>query len=186
MMRVGAPASMFSFSLWLILMMSTSLWVRSSSALMPDSRIMLGRTSTGGTGSTWRIIHSGRATPGSKSMSSRSSSGILSNHSLIMFGVSRLLTSSTTASSSTAISSCSTSRKLVGLVNFMLDWTIPQWGHSLNLLYFFACFTISFDVSSFTFPNSLFSSTRFFLYASASSSVRSILPQLLQVVESTL
>ncbi|MBA7480247.1 hypothetical protein ES707_15696 [subsurface metagenome] len=62
MMRVGAPASMFSLSLWLILMMSTSLWVRSSSALMPDWRIMLGRTSTGGTGRTWRTIHSGLAT----------------------------------------------------------------------------------------------------------------------------
>ncbi len=94
---------MFSRRRWLILMMSTSLWVRSSSALMPDSSMMLGLTSTGGTGRTWRIIHSGLATPGSKSRSSRSSLGVLSNHSLIMFGVSlRVASSPSTGSASPA------------------------------------------------------------------------------------
>ncbi len=107
MIRVGAPASMFSLSLWLILIMSTSLWVRSSSALIPDSRMMLGLTSTGGTGSTCSIIHSGLATLGSKPSSSRSSSGILSNHSLIMLGVRRRVTSSLISSSSSSSSSTS-------------------------------------------------------------------------------
>ncbi len=68
----------------------------------------------------------------------------------------------------------------------MLDWTIPQWGHSLCLLYFFACLRISFIVSSFTLPKSLFSSSIAFLNPSISSSVRRTLPQLLHVAERSL
>ncbi|MBA7480246.1 hypothetical protein ES707_15695 [subsurface metagenome] len=86
--------------------------------------------------------------------SSRSSLGILSNHSLIMLGVSLRLTSSTMASSPVSNSSCSISRKLVGFANLTLDWTIPHWGHSLNFFFFLACFTTSLFVPSLTFPKS--------------------------------
>ncbi len=57
----GVPASLLSLSLWFTLMMSTILWVRSSSDLIPVSKIIDGLTVTGGTGRTWRINHSGLA-----------------------------------------------------------------------------------------------------------------------------
>ena len=88
-MSWGAPAAMFSCSLWFILTMSTSLWVRSSSDRSPDSRVMEGLTVTGGTGRTVRTVHSGRATAGSISMRSTSSSGIISSLSRMSIGVRR-------------------------------------------------------------------------------------------------
>src|SRR5438093_12626346 len=54
MMLMGTPDSSASRNFWLILMMSTSLWVRSSSDLMPDSKVIEGLTETGGTGITCR------------------------------------------------------------------------------------------------------------------------------------
>src|SRR6266571_56265 len=68
-------------------MMSTSLWVRSSSDLMPDSRVMEGLTETGGTGITWRTAHSGLAALGSIPRRIRSSSGILSSLSRTVLGL---------------------------------------------------------------------------------------------------
>ena len=59
MMKSGAPRSMFSFSLSLILTTSTSLWVKSSSDLSPVSRVMEGLTVTGGIGSRVNVSHSG-------------------------------------------------------------------------------------------------------------------------------
>ena len=61
----GVPASLLSFSLWLTLIISTILWVKSSSDLIPVSRIIDGLTVTGGTGNAWRINHSGLAVTGS-------------------------------------------------------------------------------------------------------------------------
>src|SRR5207302_7346300 len=79
-------------------MMSTSLCVKSSSDRIPDSRVMLGLTETGGTGITWRTAHSGRAALGSKPKRMRSSSAILSSRSLIVLGVSRTAPPSATIS----------------------------------------------------------------------------------------
>ncbi len=67
---------------------STSLWVRSSSDLSPDSRVMEGRTVTGGTGRAVKTIHSGLATSGFIPRGLRSSSGILSSRSRTSLGVS--------------------------------------------------------------------------------------------------
>ena len=61
----GVPASLLSFSLWLTLMISTILCVKSSSERIPVSRIIEGLTVTGGTGNAWRINHSGLAVTGS-------------------------------------------------------------------------------------------------------------------------
>src|SRR3989339_406835 len=55
----GAPAFMFSNSLWFILTMSPILWVRSSSLLSPLSSVIEGRIVTGGIESTVKTIHSG-------------------------------------------------------------------------------------------------------------------------------
>jgi len=88
MISWGAPASRFSWKRWLILMMSTSLWVRSSSLLWPDSRVMEGRMVTGGTGSTVSIIHSGLAVAGFMPITAMSSSGIFSKRSRISEAVS--------------------------------------------------------------------------------------------------
>ncbi len=55
---------MFSINLWLILKISTNLWVKSSSDLSPVSKVIEGLTVTGGTGNTVNTIHSGRATSG--------------------------------------------------------------------------------------------------------------------------
>src|SRR3989337_278750 len=63
-MSWGAPASRFSRSRWLIRRTSKSLWVRSSSERSPDSRVIDGRTVTGGTRRAVRAIPSGRATSG--------------------------------------------------------------------------------------------------------------------------
>ena len=51
-MRWGVPDSFASLTLWLTLRMSTILCVRSSSDLIPDSRVIDGLTVSGGTGST--------------------------------------------------------------------------------------------------------------------------------------
>ncbi len=63
-MRGGVPASLLSFNLWLTLIISTNLWVRSSSDLIPVSSMMDGLTVTGATGNTWRMNHSGLAVSG--------------------------------------------------------------------------------------------------------------------------
>ena len=55
----GAPAFMFSNSLWFILTISPILCVKSSSLLSPLSRVMLGLIVTGGIARTVNIIHSG-------------------------------------------------------------------------------------------------------------------------------
>ena len=60
-MRGGVPASLLSFRRWFTRIISTILWVRSSSDLMPVSSIMEGRTVTGGTGSACSTNHSGLA-----------------------------------------------------------------------------------------------------------------------------
>ncbi len=122
MMSVGAPASMFSFRRWLILMMSTSLWVKSSSERIPDSNVIEGRTYTGGTGNTWRTIHSGRATFGLKPKISRSSSETRSSLSRIMLGV----------SGSEPNSVCS--MNLVGFSKVILNCGAAQYGHCLALM----------------------------------------------------
>ena len=54
-----------SFNLWLTRMISTILWVKSSSDLIPVSKIIDGLTVTGGTGSACKINHSGLAVAGS-------------------------------------------------------------------------------------------------------------------------
>ena len=111
-MSWGAPASRFSLSLWLILRTSTSLWVRSSSDLSPESRVMEGLTVTGGTASAVRTIHSGLHVEGSIPRVTRSSSGILSSLSRTSLAVSLWLSS--------------TSRKVVGLSSLILICSAPQ------------------------------------------------------------
>ena len=54
--------------------MSTSLCVKSSSDLIPVSKIIDGLTVTGGTGKTWSTNHSGLAVEGSYPKSFKSSS----------------------------------------------------------------------------------------------------------------
>ena len=108
----GAPASRFSLSLWLILRTSTSLWVRSSSDLSPESRVMEGLTVTGGTARAVRTIHSGLHVEGSIPRVTRSSSGILSSLSRTSLAVSLWLSS--------------ISRKVVGLSSLILICSAPQ------------------------------------------------------------
>ena len=67
-------------------MMSTILWVRSSSDLIPVSKIIDGLTVTGGTGSACKINHSGLAVSGSYPKSFRSSFVIWENLSRIVTG----------------------------------------------------------------------------------------------------
>ncbi len=109
-MSWGAPASLFSLSLWLILRTSTSLCVTSSSDLSPDSRVMDGLTVTGGTGRAVRIIHSGLDTFGSMPSAIMSSFGMRSSRSLTSFGVSL----------------CPSSLKVVGLSSVIFSWTVVQ------------------------------------------------------------
>ncbi len=70
----GAPASMSCSSLWFILIMSTSLCVRSSSLLSPLSSVIDGLTFTGGTRSVVIMNHSGLVAAGSIPSMLRSSS----------------------------------------------------------------------------------------------------------------
>ena len=79
MIKSGAPRSIFSFNLSLILTISTSLCVKSSSLLSPVSNVIEGLTVTGGIGSKVKISHSGLAF---KPIRDKSSSFILSNLSL--------------------------------------------------------------------------------------------------------
>ncbi len=71
--------------------MSTSLWVRSSSLLSPDSRVIEGLAVTGGTGRTVRIIHSGLETSVSNPMAVASESVVFSSRSLMSVGLSLFL-----------------------------------------------------------------------------------------------
>ena len=67
-------------------MMSTILCVKSSSDLIPVSKIIDGLTVTGGTGITCKINHSGLAVAGSYLSKIKSSSKICENLSLIVTG----------------------------------------------------------------------------------------------------
>ena len=103
----GAPESRFSLNLWLILNTSTSLCVRSSSDLSPESSVMDGRTVTGGTGKAVKIIHSGLETSGFSPMGTRSSFGMRSSLSLTSLGVSLCPSSLKVEGLSSVILSCS-------------------------------------------------------------------------------
>src|SRR3989344_9338425 len=116
----GAPALMFSNRRWLILTMSPNLWVRSSSLLSPDSRVIEGRIVTGGMGSIVKIIHSGLTALGLSPNSSRSSSLIFSSLALISIGLTLF----------------SLSRKIVGFSKDILGCRALQWGHLLMVLSF--------------------------------------------------
>ena len=129
----GVPASLLSFSLWLTLIISTILCVRSSSDLIPVSRIIDGLTVTGGTGKTCRINHSGLAVTGSYAKRLRSSSIIWENLSRIVIG----------SNLCSPISVFST--KIVGFVKISSYWVLPQWGHS------FAFFAFSIICSGIRF-----------------------------------
>ncbi len=108
--------------------MSTILCVRSSSDLIPVSRIIEGLTVTGGTGRTCRMNHSGLAVFGSYPRSFRSSSLICVNLSLIVIG-------------SSLCSPISVfSMNIVGLVKIISYCGFPQCGHSFA---FFALSKIS-------------------------------------------
>ena len=130
MMSWGAPASWFSLNRWLILMMSTSLWVRSSSDRCPFSRMIEGRIVTGGTGRTVRIVHSGRATSGLTPRARRSSSGIFSRRARMSAGVSLC--------SIFRPSSTKTSEKVVGFSKLILSCCSPQWGQTRSFLMSFS------------------------------------------------
>ena len=106
--------SRFSRSRWLIRSTSTSLWVRSSSLRSPDSRVIEGRTWTGGTGRTVRTIHSGRPNFGLRPIARTSSSGIRSSRARTSFGV--IL--------------WPFSRKVVGLSRMIFCWTSWQCGQT--------------------------------------------------------
>ncbi|VVC01851.1 Uncharacterised protein [uncultured archaeon] len=86
MMSWGAPAFMLASRRWFILMMSTSLWVRSSSDRSPVSSVIDGRTDTGGTRSAVITIHSGLAYCGSKPSTRRSLSGTPASQSRTSVG----------------------------------------------------------------------------------------------------
>src|SRR3989338_4892318 len=111
----GAPALMFSKSLWLILTMSPSLWVRSSSLRSPLSRVMLGLMVTGGMGRRGRMVHSGRAYSGLSPRRRTSSLDTLLSHSRTSMGLSLL----------------SFSMKVVGFSILMGFCFSPQCGHFL-------------------------------------------------------
>ena len=167
-MLIGTPDSSASRSFWLILIISTSLCVRSSSDLMPDSRVMDGLTDTGGTGITCNTAHSGLAAFGSIPNRMRSSSGIRSNRSLIVLGVSR------TGAPSTI------SWNVVGLPCSTAYCLWPQWGHCWV---FFASLITSSRKASGTVLSRCFSSAWRALYFSIFSSVRRMRPQLRHVIE---
>ena len=168
-MLMGTPDSSASRSFWLILMISTSLWVRSSSDLMPDSRVIEGLTETGGTGMTWRTAHSGRAALGSIPRRIRSSSGILSSLSRTVLGVNR-----------TAPPSATISWKVVGLPCSIGYCFCPQWGHCWAFL---ASLMISSRKASGMVLSRCLRSAWRTLNFSIFSSLSSILPQFLQVIE---
>ncbi|KAF5058105.1 hypothetical protein DSECCO2_349900 [anaerobic digester metagenome] len=130
MISWGAPASWFSLNRWLIRMMSTSLWVRSSSERWPFSRMIEGRIVTGGTGSTVRIVHSGRATSGLIPRRRRSESGIRSSRARMSAGVSLC--------SFFLPSSSRTSEKVVGFSKFTFSCCSPQWGQDRSFLMSFS------------------------------------------------
>ena len=69
-----APRSILALIRLLYLMMSPSLWVRSSSFRTPVSLRTEGRMQGGGTGRTVQIIHSGRLNLGQNPRASESSS----------------------------------------------------------------------------------------------------------------
>ena len=166
---MGTPDSRASLSFWLIRIMSTSLWVRSSSDLIPDSSVMLGLTETGGTGITCSTAHSGRAAFGSRPSRMRSSSVILSSLSLTVLGVRR-----------TAPPSATISWKVVGFPCSIGYCFWLQWGHCWA---FFASRIISSRKASGTVFRRCFSSACLALYFSIFSSVRRILPQFRHVIE---
>ena len=163
-MSWGAPASRFSRNLWLILSTSTSLWVRSSSDLSPDSNVMEGRTVTGGTGRAVRIIHSGRQDFGDMPSGSRSWSGMRSRRSRTSLGVSLW----------------PSSRKVVGLSRVILSWSAPQWGQIMRVA---ASLAVIFAMSRSSIESPPRSSTWSMdaMYSLACSSVSSRRPQERQV-----
>ena len=88
------------------------MWVRSSSDLSPESRVMDGRTVTGGTARAVSTIHSGLQVLGSMPRVTRSSSGMRSSLSRTSLAVSLWLSV--------------TSRKVVGLSSFIFTCSAPQ------------------------------------------------------------
>src|SRR3989338_9868069 len=87
MMTAGAPALMFSNSLWLILTMSPILCVKSSSLLSPDSSVIDGLIVTGGIARTVSTIHSGLTYGTFNPKMSQSESGIFSSLALTSIGL---------------------------------------------------------------------------------------------------
>ncbi|OPX57960.1 MAG: hypothetical protein A4E30_01612 [Methanomassiliicoccales archaeon PtaB.Bin215] len=166
-MSCGAPASLFSRSLWLMRKTSTSLWVRSSSDRSPDSSVMDGRTVTGGTGNAVSTIHSGRQALGSMPSGTRSASGMRSRRSLTSFGVSLW----------------PSSRKVVGLSRVIFSCSTPQWGQTSLVAFSAAAFAVSLANSRrsmASLPSSSMVSRRAW-YSLTSSSVRTRRPHDLHV-----
>jgi len=166
-MSWGAPASLFSRNLWLMRSTSTSLWVRSSSDRSPDSSVMDGLTVTGGTGRAVRTIHSGRQAAGSIPSGIRSASGMRSSRSLTSLGVSL----------------CPSSRKVVGLSSVIFFCSSPQCGQTSFIAFSAAALAVSLENSRrsmVSLPSSSMVSMRA-RYSLTSSSVRTSLPQDLQV-----
>src|SRR3989338_7381897 len=114
----GAPALIFSNSLWLILTMSPSLCVRSSSLRSPLSRVMLGLMVTGGMDSTVITIHSGLTWGTFSPNISQSWSGIFSILALTSIGLSLL----------------SSSKNVVGFSSVIFFCFALQWGHLFIVL----------------------------------------------------
>src|SRR3989344_2329384 len=134
----GAPAFKFSQSLWFALIISDSLCVKSSSDLSPDSRVIEGRTVTGGTKRRVKTDHSGLHVIGLIPDFATSSSEIATNKSLISLGKSLFFPA----------------WNVVGLSSLTFSFAVLQWGHFFMSLAFFSLFvgdnflTSSFDIIS--------------------------------------
>src|SRR3989338_727349 len=151
----GAPALMFSNSLWLILTMSPILCVRSSSLLSPLSSVMLGLIVTGGIGRTVSTVHSGLINSGLMPNSQQSSSGIFSSLVLISTGLTLLSPSISVAGFSRVIFCC-LALQCGHLFEVFVDWIISFILSLLALMPFSA--SISF--SDCKYLPSLFLGTR--------------------------
>ena len=132
-------------------MISTILCVKSSSDLIPVSRMIEGLTVTGATGIACKINHSGLAVTGSYDRRRKSSSVICENLSLIVIG----------SNLCSPISVFST--KIVGLVKINSYCVFPQCGHS------FAFFAFSMICSGMRFCEIIVKAKCFSLIAVNSS-----------------
>src|SRR3989344_8085091 len=134
MITSGAPALRFSHSLWLDLMISESLCVKSSSLLSPESRVIDGLTVTLGTSNKDNTAHSGLHVLGFIPIFFISSSFIATSLSLTSIELSLFFPS----------------MNVVGFSSFIFSIVSLQCGHFFASLAFFALMT---GLSSFCFSS---------------------------------